>query len=248
MPDGRTLLYDAGALGGPDVTRRQIAPYLWHRGIRRIDEILLSHADLDHFNGLPALLERFAVGQVTMTPSFADKDAPGVRQVRRDLQRYHVPVRVVHAGDRLGAGNMQFEVLHPPAVGPDGNENARSLVLLIRHAGHTLLLTGDLEGPGLARVLALDPVRADVFMAPHHGSRFPNTPELARWAQPRVVISCEGPPRGPARPAQPYSPMGATFLGTWPHGAITVRSHTSGLVIETFQTRHRFVVRSNRAP
>jgi competence protein ComEC len=42
--DGRTLLYDAGALGGPDVTRRQIAPFLWHRGVRRIDEVFLSHA------------------------------------------------------------------------------------------------------------------------------------------------------------------------------------------------------------
>jgi competence protein ComEC len=59
LPDGRTLLYDAGALGGPDVTRKQIAPFLWSRGIRRIDEIYLSHADLDHFNGLPALLEPF---------------------------------------------------------------------------------------------------------------------------------------------------------------------------------------------
>jgi competence protein ComEC len=43
-PDGRVLVYDAGALGGPEVTRRQIAPFLWHRGIRRIDEVLLSHA------------------------------------------------------------------------------------------------------------------------------------------------------------------------------------------------------------
>jgi competence protein ComEC len=40
-PDGRTLLYDAGALSGPEVARRQIAPYLWSRGIVRIDEILL---------------------------------------------------------------------------------------------------------------------------------------------------------------------------------------------------------------
>jgi competence protein ComEC len=42
-PDGRVLLYDAGALGGPEVTRRHIAPFLWSRGIRRIDEVLLSH-------------------------------------------------------------------------------------------------------------------------------------------------------------------------------------------------------------
>jgi len=76
-PDGRTCLYDAGAIAGPDVTRRQIAPFLWSRGIRRIDEVLLSHADLDHFNGLAALLERFAVGQVTCTPSFDKKTTAG---------------------------------------------------------------------------------------------------------------------------------------------------------------------------
>lgn len=247
-PDGRTLLYDAGALGGPDVTRRQIAPYLWYRGIRRVDEVFLSHADLDHFNGLVALLERFAIGQVTLTPSFADKDTPGVQKTLEEIRRRGVPRRIVRAGDRLAAGDVRFEVLHPPAVGPDGNENARSLVLLIRHAEHTVLLTGDLEGLGLARVLALDPVPVDVFMAPHHGSRFPNTPELARWALPKVVISCEGRPRGPTRPAEPYTAMGAVFLGTWPHGAVTVRSHRSGLVIETFQSGRRFVVRPNRAP
>jgi competence protein ComEC len=43
-PDGRTLLYDAGAITGPDVTRRIIAPYLWSRGIRRIDEVFLSQS------------------------------------------------------------------------------------------------------------------------------------------------------------------------------------------------------------
>jgi competence protein ComEC len=245
-PDGRTLLYDAGALGGPDVSRRQIAPYLWHRGIRRLDEVFLSHGDLDHFNGLNALLERFAVGQVTYTPTFPNKDTPGIRMTLDALEKYGVKRRVVHAGDRLEAGEVQFEVLHPPAIGPVGNENARSMVLLIRHVGHGFLLTGDLEGPGLARVLALPPVPVDVFMAPHHGSRFPNTPQLAQWARPKVVVSCEGLPRGPVRPAEPYTPMGATFLGTWPHGAITVRSHASGLVVETFQTRLQFVVRPNR--
>jgi competence protein ComEC len=43
-PDGRVLLYDAGAISGPDVTRRCVAPYLWSRGVRRIDEVFLSHA------------------------------------------------------------------------------------------------------------------------------------------------------------------------------------------------------------
>jgi competence protein ComEC len=246
-PDGRVLMYDAGALTGPDVTRRQIAPFLWNRGIRRIDEVFLSHADLDHFNGLPALLDRFTVGQVTCTPTFADKTTPGVGFTLATLEKQRIPIRTVRAGDHLTAGPVEFEVLHPPAVGPEGNENTRSMVLLVRHAGHSLLLTGDLEGAGLDRVLALPPMDVDILMAPHHGSRFPNTPELAAWAHPKVVVSCEGPPRGPSRPPEPYTARGAQFLGTWPHGAITVRSHRTGLVVETFRTGERLVVRRGGA-
>jgi competence protein ComEC len=245
-PDGRTLLYDAGSLAGPDVTRRQIAPFLWHRGIRRIDEILLSHADLDHFNGLPALLDRFSVGQVSCTPTFADKSTPGVRVTLDVLEQRKIPIRIVRAGDRLSAGEVEMEVLHPPVAGPAGNENARSLVLLVHHAGHALLLTGDLEGTGLERVLGLPPPRIDIFMAPHHGSKLVNKADLAAWARPKLVVSCEGPPRGRTRPAEPYTAAGALFLGTWPHGAITIRSHASGLVVETFQSGQRIVVERGR--
>ncbi|MGH7223894.1 MAG: ComEC/Rec2 family competence protein, partial [Gemmataceae bacterium] len=243
-PDGRTLLYDAGSLAGPEVTRRHIAPFLWHRGIRRIDEVLFSHADLDHFNGIVDLLDRFAVGQVTYTPSFAHKQTPGVRQALRTLREHGIPMRLVKAGDRLTLGEVVLEVLHPPAVGPDGNENARSLVLLVRHAGHAILLTGYLEGTGLQRVLGeLPPRRVDVLMAPHHGSHRTNTLELAQWARPSVVVSCQGRPPPSREVRQRYRRIGAQVLDTYQHGAITVRSHASGLVVETFVTKERFAVR-----
>jgi competence protein ComEC len=244
-PDGRTLLYDTGALSGPDVSRRQIAPFLWQRGIRRVDEVLLSHADLDHFNGLPALAERFAIGQVTCTPTFDRKHTPGVPRTLAALEEHGIPRRIVRAGDLLAAGAVQIDVLHPPAEGPEGNENARSLVLRVRHDGHTLLLTGDIEGPGLERVLGLSPEHVDILQAPHHGSKAANTPALAAWAQPRIVISCQGPPRGPSHAPDPYKDIGARFLGTWPHGAITIRSHRTGLVVETFLTGERFAVRTD---
>jgi competence protein ComEC len=245
-PDGRVLLYDAGAITGPDVARRQIAPYLWERGIRRIDELFLSHADLDHFNGVPALLERFAIGQVTCTPTFADKATGAVRTTLAEIHRLGVPLRIVSAGDRLTAGGIDIEVLHPPEKGPEGNENTRSLVLLVKHAGHSLLLTGDLEGPGMDRVLSLGLASVDILMAPHHGSRRNNLPRLAEAAAPSVVISCEGPPRSATRDPDPYLAPGRQFLGTYQHGAITVRSHQTGLVIETFVTKQTFVVRSSR--
>ena len=237
-PDGRILLYDAGAISGPDVTRRQIAPFLWSRGIRRIDELFLSHADLDHFNGVPALLERFAVGQVTCTPTFAERETGGVELTMEAFRRRGIPVRIVRAGDRLSAGNVAITVLHPPAVGPEGKENARSMVLLIKHEGHVILLTGDLESPGLEQVLALPPRHVDVFMAPHHGSLAANTSALANWARPKFVVSCQRKPKGPQ--SEPYTAQGAQFLGTWPHGAVAIRSRKGKLMVETFKSGLRW--------
>jgi competence protein ComEC len=242
-PDGRVLLYDIGAIAGPELTRFHIQPFLWSRGIRRIDEIILSHADLDHFNGLPDLLERFSVGRITCTPTFSNKETPGVRMVLERIRERKLETRIVVRGDAFRAGNVEFHVLHPPEQGPPGNENARSLVLLIRHQGHSILLTGDLEGAGRAQVLAepADPI--DVLMAPHHGSPTVNDDRLAQWAKPKVVVSCEGVPRYQLRPNEPYSARGIKFFGTWPHGAITIRSSRFGLLLETFASQQRLVIR-----
>jgi competence protein ComEC len=239
-PDGRTLLYDAGAIQGPNVTRRNIVPFLWSQGITRIDEVFLSHADLDHYNGLPSLCEYFAVGQVTCTPTFTARDNPPVRHTLDVLHQRRIAVRVIKAGDRMTAGPVEMEVLHPPAAGPAGNENARSLVLRVRHAGHTILLTGDLEDAGLTQVLGIPAAPVEVLMAPHHGSKKSNIPALAEWAKPKVVVSCQGLPKSLYE--EPYTKRGATFLGTWPHGAVTVVSRRGELSVTTFRTGQRLVV------
>jgi competence protein ComEC len=246
-PDGRVLLYDAGTISGPDVTRRQIAPFLWSRGVRRIDEVFLSHADLDHFNGLPALLERFTVGQVTYTRTFSDKSTPGVAATLDALSRRHVPVRTARAGDRLSAGEVEIDVLHPPEDGPPGVENVRSLVLLIRHRGHSILLTGDLEGAGIDAVVARPVPPIDVLMTPHHGSGANRAEELAVWARPRLVVASQG--RLDAGKAEGvYRRKGIPSWATWPDGAITLRSHATGLTAETFATGRREVVRAGAGP
>lgn len=242
-PDGRTLLYDAGAMAGPEVTQRHIAPFLWHRRIKRIDEVFLSHAHLDHYGGVAALLERFAVGQVTLTPTFREQDVPGAAATLAALERHRVPVRTVTAGDRLSAGAVGIDVLHPPAGNLGDNEDERSLVLLVTYAGRSLLFTGDLRERGLALVLSRPPTPVDVLQAPHHGSAAANTGALARWARPKVVVSCQGPPRTAADVEKPYREVGGRFLPTWSQGAVTVRIHETGMVVETYRSGERIVVR-----
>jgi competence protein ComEC len=251
-PDGRVLLYDTGTTAGPDAVRRVVAPYLWSRGINRVDEVFLSHADLDHFNGLPELLRRFHVERVTMTPTFSDKDSPGVAAVLAALEKRGVRTRVVVAGERCSAGDVTFDVLHPPPVGPNGNENTRSLVLLMRHGGHTVLLTGDLEGEGQTLTTSKPIAPVDVMLAPHHGGKIANAPRgssekpepgvMATWARPKLVVSSQrvGTPTDHLKPS--YGAVGATVWDTPTAGAVTVRSHTSGVVAEAFRTGETRVI------
>lgn len=242
-PDGRTILFDAGTMAGPEITQRVIAPFLWNRGIRRIDDVLLSHADLDHFNGLPDLLERFRVGRVLVTPTFSEKPTSGVQAAIRAIVNTGVSMRIVQAGDHLAAGDVVLHVLHPPAAGLDGIENLRSMTVRVEHAGHSMLLTGDVQGIGLDRVLHQPHGQVDVLQAPHHGSRTSNTPALARWARPKVVVSNEGAPIWPTNVPAMYADHGARFFSTWKHGAVTLTSRRDGLVVETFRTKERFVAK-----
>ena len=87
MPDGRVLVYDAGRMGLPQTGGRLVSSYLWHRGIHHVDALVISHADADHYNAVPDLLERFSVGTVFVSPvMFRDAD-PGVEFLRNSLRK-----------------------------------------------------------------------------------------------------------------------------------------------------------------
>jgi competence protein ComEC len=159
------------------------------------------------------------------------------------IQGKAIPVRLLKTGDHLTAGTVEMRVLHPPAVGPPGKENHRSLVLLVSHLDHAVLLTGDLEGPGQEMVLIMPPVPVEILMAPHHGSPAANNETLAKWAAARVVVSCQGMPRSPHPRPDPYTPHGAVYLNTWQDGAICVQSSENGLWVETFKSKQKLKVR-----
>jgi beta-lactamase superfamily II metal-dependent hydrolase len=106
-------------------------------------------------------------------------------------------------------------------------------------------VAGDLEAAGMDRLLGLPQQPVEVLMAPHHGSatRTVHPADLVAWGRPRVVVSCQGTPRGPEPTPKPYRAADVAFLSTWAHGAVTVRSGNGVLVVETFKTGQRIVVR-----
>jgi competence protein ComEC len=239
-PDGKVLVYDAGSISGPEVSRRKIAPFLWSKKITTIDKLLISHADLDHFNGLPFLLQSFNVRSVATTPSFSQKPTPGVALVNQLLGNPRANLELITKGKSWSSGGVDFEVLHPPQVGPSGNENTRSMVIEVGYKGFKMLLTGDLQSPGLEMVLQLPPRAVDVLMAPHHGSTKSLPSEFLNWCQPAsVVIGTQG-------DIYPSMPLPVNSLSNWmstrEEGAITLRFHKSGIAIETFMNSKREVL------
>ncbi|MBN1590322.1 MAG: ComEC/Rec2 family competence protein, partial [Pirellulales bacterium] len=189
LPNGGTVICDAGSLGSPHGAGQSIAACLWRKGTMHIDAVVLSHADADHYNSLPDLLKRFSIGVVYVPPTMFFDENRSLRVLRESIEAAGVPIRELAAGDRLRTeGPCRIEVLHPRRRGPLGSDNANSMVLLIEYSGRRILLPGDLEPPGLDDVLAEEPIDCDVLLVPHHGSQRSNPPGLIAWCRPGLAV------------------------------------------------------------
>jgi competence protein ComEC len=233
LPDGQTILYDAGQLGSPAAGARNIAGCLWWRGITHLDAVVISHADVDHYNALPLLLKQFSVGRVCVSPLMFredrdERESLAVRALGQAIDRAGVPIEIIRAGDVIPAQGCELRVLHPPPEGVppknqrDDRDNANSLVLAIEYAGRRMLLPGDLEKTGIDRLLAQPPLDCDVLLAPHHGSAQSNPTGFAAWSTPEWVIVSGGHDASPAL-FSAYEGRGASVLHTARDGAVRVR-------------------------
>lgn len=243
----RTLLYDAGPryYGGGDAGERVLAPFLHARGVRRIDTLVVSHADQDHAGGLRSLLQAFAADV-----SYASFDVAAhlrreaARSSQPDLAEANLPGsrRECEAGMTWESDGVLLRFVHPQhdaaarAQEKSGriDTNARSCVLVVQGRHHALLLPGD---AGVAQEAAYAPAlpRIDVVAAPHHGSSTSSGAALIRAVGPAQIIIQAGYLnrfRHPAaRVVSHWQAAGASVWRTDLQGAVTVESNRLGLSI-----------------
>jgi competence protein ComEC len=149
-----------------------------------------------------------------------------------------VPLRETWSGDRLRVGgNCLLEVWHPTRSGVLGSDNANSLVLDVEYRHRRILLTGDLESPGMDDLLAESPCHCDVILTPHHGSARSNPPGFAAWSTPDVAVVSGGSNDRRPEVDRAYIDCGARVFNTADSGAIRVLIDAAGVNVSTWKRR-----------
>jgi competence protein ComEC len=236
LPDGRSLLVDAGGLSigapqdpehGPafDVGERVVARVLRACGVRRLETFVITHPDPDHLGGGRFVLRRFAPRAVWEGVPVPPHPA---RAIVRDLARAAGREwRTVTAGDRVEIAGVEISVLHPPMPEWERQRvrNDDSVVLALRYHDVATILPGDIgrEGePGALRYF--EPAPITILKAPHHGSATSSTPAFLDALKPRAVIFSAGRrnPFGHPTPAvvERYRALGVAMFSTAEDGAV----------------------------
>lgn len=251
FPTHQVMVIDAGPASGDgfDAGHSTVAPYLRRRGVSRIDWLVMTHAHPDHSGGLSSLLREFSVGELWIEPLPGRSDDMPTNQLRRELQAAEATLASLkHLAEKtkalvvrahpLAVGGVSVEPLSSPhgvAVPLGRSLNDASIVLRLRYAGRTLLLTGDIEASREAELLESGELSTvDVLKAPHHCSRTSSTDAFVAATRPRLVICSVGKNNRFGFPHAPvmdrYRAISATILRTDSRGSFTVSASTTGTI------------------
>jgi competence protein ComEC len=186
-----SLLVDGGRAlaGGVDMGSRVVLPSLAALGIRRLDLVIATHADLDHRGGLAAVLRATTVDELWL-PRGAGRDVDFEALIAVARAR-GVVVGERGRGDPVRQiGDLQITPLWPGAPSEGGSRNDRSLVVRVDVAGYRLLLTGDLGVLAEQRLLSASApeLRADVLKVGHHGSAGSSSSAFLEAVGARVAV------------------------------------------------------------
>lgn len=241
-PDDRVIVIDGGGFQNDNFNpgERIIAPFLWHKNIRRIEQIIVTHPHADHFNGLAFIIKRFKPKVLWISES--EYPEPGFTELLNEATRTGCSIRIAGTGEVLlinESGDFAINCLinlaltderlnQSPEVNNANNPNNRGLILRLDHGQKAFIFPGDIEKNQESSVVAYGKtLRADVLLMPHHGLNSSGSVKFMEVIKPSYYVVSTG-EKTPFPPAQ-YQDLRAEIYSTARHGSIFFTSDGKSL-------------------
>jgi len=200
FPGGTKVMTDAG----PDDTVLASLARALPSGDDYIDLAIISHPQLDHFNGYNFILDHYRVGAFIYNGRDDDPGVAAWPALKAKIAAKHIPFITLGGGDKIligaggsaGASSTRNEVdfLSPNLAFDQSAElNDTGFVELIKTPGLRTLLTADIgfnveDWLVAQNKIGATDLHADVLKIPHHGSKYSSGDAFLRAVSPRVAV------------------------------------------------------------
>ena len=239
FPGQRKMLIDGGGFpeGSFDIGESIVSPFLWKKGIKKIDYLVLTHAHPDHLNGLKAVSKNFKIRE------FWEAFSPGENEDYTEFKKMlagSVSSRRFFRGDSQQVKNVRIEALHPERgeliVSLVRNDD--SLVLRLTYGQISFLLPGDIGIHSEEEIMEnFKDIQSQVLKSPHHGSLSSSSEGFLLRVSPRIVVisAGEGNVYGFPNPEvlKRYGDIGAKVYRTDIHGAVEISTNGKKISVRT---------------
>ncbi|MGM8214173.1 DNA internalization-related competence protein ComEC/Rec2 [Bacillaceae bacterium W0354] len=202
-----------------------IKPFLWSKGISKIDAIFISHFDYDHSGAMNEVITHF-------NPEYVFTHPFTTLNIDKNIKLYE--------GMKITLNEANIDVLSPQRHKVASSENDQSLVFLLEVNDFKVLFSGDISKEVEEKIVSkTKELSVDVLKVAHHGSNTSTGEHFLRHIDPKYAMISVGRRNIYQHPHQQVldnlSEYGVNYYRTDKNGSIIFQIKDGQLTIKTFK-------------
>jgi len=190
LPGGQNIIIDAGSMSRNNIGTKIVNPFLDYTAAGQIDSVFISHDDIDHYNGIPEILEKHKCNNIYTTGQFISSGSYTAAILNKFLKEHKLSLEITP--EKIMLDKTTITRLWPKETSTEIplSDNESSLVLLFEYAGRKIIFCSDITKDIQNQLANLYPaLDVDIMITPHHGSGRTFNPFFLNAFKPEYLIT-----------------------------------------------------------